>query len=221
MPRVKQEKITLGLDPARPRAETVVYTNYDNKADRYGAEPQGGRFWIGLPGIMSEVIGKREVRGKTQEAARKAFMDVLEKFKNIKVETRKVILYQIHCRRKAGDSRWSSDFGYEIKIWAGVYIETVALSGSGIGRYSYEEVNSTLKYPGSCSEVEQARGTKFKAQVPWTEQNEAFFKWVEDRMNGLINALADIAEPAKLIESINSGKLLPLGRSDTAGVEDA
>ena len=74
----------------------------------------------------------------------------------------------------------------------------------------------SLGFPGEYSVSSRTNsGSKcFEKQVPWTEKNEAFFKWVADNMARLIDGLISIESPEKMVEAINAGRLLPLGNSD-------
>ncbi len=208
MPRVKQIKMCLGLNPATEDELTVVNIEYYNGRD----EPENGRFYVKLPQVLADALGQKLAEGKTQHAAFEAFETCLKRFKSLKTERHRVILYDIHVEpHPKHDSRYHDPSGLEVKIWAAAYEEIISISGAGDRRYNYEPRESSLKYYGVPFEVRHSRQERIADQVPWTEKNEAFFKWIEDQLNALIYALADIAEPAKMIETINAGRLLPLG----------
>lgn len=211
---VKQTKMRLELNPAKPWEETVVKVHYDNSgAGRYAHEPEGGRFYVKLPPIVADALGQTEARGETHQVAFWAFEACLKRFRNLKTEVNRVILYEIILRpNPEAENRSSWDAGYKVDIWAGTYEETAAVSGNDMRRHHYEKMESSLSYPGEASHINRSDGDKWEDQVPWTEKNEAFFKWVEISMNQLVTALGEIKSPEKLIETINSGKLLPLGR---------
>ncbi len=222
MAKVKQTKMQLGLDPSKPRLETVVYTNYDNGTRGRSSFDREKRFYIKLPQIMADALGQNEVRGKTQEEAMKLFEEVIEKFKALKTEKSKVILYQISvCPDPRTDADWRdrNGKGMSISVWAGLYEETVMTSGAGGKRYSYEKIEPALPYDGEPSGLSSGWGwrdaKRFERQVPLTEANESFFRWVGDNMSKLIAALAEIESPSNLIEAVNAGRLLPLGVSKT------
>lgn len=222
MAKVKQTKMQLGLDPSKPRLETVVYTNYDNGARARSGFDRENRFYIKLPQVMADALGQNEVRGKTQEEAMKLFEEAIEKFKALKTEKSKVILYDISVYpnpREVVGFR-SSGRGLQISVWAGLYEETVTISGSGGKRYSYEKIEPALPYDGEPSGLNSGWGwrdaKRFERQVPLTEANESFFRWVGDNMSKLIAALAEIESPINLIEAVNAGRLLPLGTSSNA-----
>ncbi len=93
--------------------------------------------------------------------------------------------------------------------------ETVAISGNGAKRYSYEKIDSSLEYNGEADGIHvgwmRQEAKQFQHQVPLTEANEAFFKWIEVNMGNLIKALSELESPTKLIEMVMAGRLLPLG----------
>jgi len=212
LPRVKQEKMMLGIDPLKPRAETIVYTYYDNEPDQMYRTGVTKRFYIKLPQVVADTLGITEVREVDQATCRVSFMETIDKFKNLTTETNKVIVYEIKVEpHPKSSNRPSWQTNLSVNVWASAFIETVAVSGTGQRRYSYEPVESSLTY--SDEKPFSRAGEKRVSQVPWTERNEAFFKWVEVNMRELINRLAEIEDPAKMIETINAGLLLPLGSS--------
>ncbi|GAJ20552.1 unnamed protein product, partial [marine sediment metagenome] len=56
-------------------------------------------------------------------------------------------------------------------------------------------------------------GERSEHQIPWTKANEAFFFWLKERMEDLIERLHELRESSKLIETIAAGRLLPLGET--------
>ena len=214
MAKVKQTKMQLGIDPDRPRLETVVYTNYDNGSRK------DLRFYIKLPHVVADALCKTEVRAKSQEEVMELFKQAISQFKELKTETSKVILYEITLNPHPNSDRPGfTAVGLEIKVWAGTYQETVAISGVGTKRYSYERIESSLSYEGESLGLHgwtRREGKQFTRQVPLTEQNEAFFRWIQENMTKLIAALAEIESPSKLIEMVMAGRLLPLGVSSNA-----
>lgn len=212
MARVKQEKMRLEIDPARPRAETIVYTHYNNDEMRGYSAKEAERFSIKLPQVVADALGITEVRDADQATVRSRFLEAIGKFKNLKTETNRVIVYEIKVEphpRSSNRPSWQTNLS--VDVWAGAFIETVAVSGTGQRRYSYEPAKSSLTY--SDEKPFSRAGEKRVSQVPWTERNEAFFKWVEVNMRELINRLAEIEDPVKLLEAIDAGRLLPLGNS--------
>ena len=217
MAKIKQFKSRLELNPNKLWEETVVYICYDNQSRRGYYEDEKPRFYVKLPLVVAGSLGIAEVRGTTQETAEKAFMEAIEKFKSLKTEINRVILYEIAVEPKPGEGRSASWItGYKVNVWAGCYEETVAIAGDGGRRYSYQASESSLGFPGEYSlSSRTSNGSKrFDKQVPWTEKNEAFFKWVADNMARLIDGLISIESPEKMVEAINAGRLLPLGNSD-------
>lgn len=215
--KIQQRKMQLKLDPSRPWKETVVYINYDStdrRTETYSRKIPEKRFYIDLPQVIADSLGYETSRGNTQEEAFEEFEADLERFRNLKTERSRVILYEIKIDP---DPDESSHFvsGYSVKVWAGTYEETIAISGNDDRRYSYEPIESALKFPGDPPfSFRRGGGERQKCQIPWSKQNEAFFTWVDWRMVGLVARLAEIRSPDQLIESINAGRLLPLGQQD-------
>jgi len=219
--KVKQTKMRLELDPARPYKETVVeicYDSTDKNTVTYKRVIPEHRFYVKLPQVVADSLGFATSRGDTQEEALKAFENDLERFRKLKVERNRVILY--HINANPDTKRGKTNIGYMVDVWAGTYIETVCIDGAGLKRYSYEAVESSIDYSNankgsylynfaSCSYTPRD-GMCAKNQVPWTEQNEAFFIWVQLRMAELVARLAEISEPEKMVEAISAGRLLPL-----------
>lgn len=222
MAKVKQTKMKLEIDPARPYVETIVNTCYDNGSRSRGLYSnlhgdQEKRFYIKLPQVVADALGKEEVRGNTQEEAMKLFKAAIEEFKRLKTERNKVILYEIALDPdpRADSNNRQTHIGFRITVWAGAYEETVAISGNGAKRYSYEKIDSSLEYNGEADGIRvgwmRQEAKQFQHQVPLTEANETFFKWIEVNMGSLIKALSEISSPSKLIEMVMAGRLLPLG----------
>lgn len=224
MAKIKQKKMRLGLNPNRSYQETVInicYDSTDRSTETYRRHIPDKRFYIKLPQVVADALGEQEVRGNDQSDVVKVFEDAIERFKNLKKEVNRVILYDIkvgpHPNEEKKKDYWYSRSGIEIKVWAGTYQETTAIAGDGIRRYSYEHIESSVDFLGtgkdSGTNPTTRDGERYGRQVPWTEQNEAFFVWVKERMTGLVAHLAELQEPDTLIEAISAGKLLPLGSS--------
>lgn len=216
--KVKQQKMKLGLDPRQPHLETVVavcYDSTDRRTESYNRPIPQKRFYVKLPQVVADALGHGTSRGNTQEEALKAFETDLETFRKLNVEHNRVIVYRIDLYPEPDKKRgeWnSSGVGYKVDVWAGTYEETVCIDGAGNKRYSYESIASPLTYPKPAwaSNINRANGERDAHQIPWTEQNEAFFIWIRDRMAELVARLAEIRDPDKVIETINAGRLLPL-----------
>lgn len=225
MARVKQQRLKLGLNPAREYEETVVYINYDNRDEGRsyysgGRSLQEGRFFIKLPELVADSLGIKEVRDQSQESVMKKFWDAIKQFKCMKQEKRKVIVYQISV---GPDPTLSSSMqfmnrhyghGLMVKVWADTFEETVAIAGDGVTkRYSYEHIEGPLNYPNTDTHITSRAGDRQDSQVPWTEENEKFFLWIRDGMQTLIDKLIEIKKPEELELFINAGRLLPIGSS--------
>lgn len=218
--KVKQMKISLELNPGKRGEQTVVFINYDNVDKRGYGDSEKNRFYVLLPQVVADALGVKETRGSTQEDAYKNFLEAIEKFKKIKTEQNRVILYEISINPDPAQERRYPGYhgyggaGYDARVWARTYEETVCIDGTGGKRYSYEPVESPVKYPGEPPhKLDSHEGKKFEAQVPWTGPNEKFFVCIGEHLNGLITRLDEIRSPDKMIEAINSGRLLPLGSS--------
>ncbi len=222
MTKIKQVKLRLNLNPDRPYQETVVnicYDSTDRHTEHYHRPIPEQRFYIKLPQVVADSLGLADVRGDNQVDVMGNFNQAIERFKKLETETNRVILYKFeieplpegHPNRK--EYHHSSNQNLQVRVWAGTYEETVCIAGDGTRRYSYEHIDSDLIYPGQdfYNPSRWSDGKRFEKQLPWTEQNECFFKWILVRMVELVNALADVHEPDKLIEAINAGRLLPLG----------
>ncbi len=212
MAKIKSIKMKLELDSTKPYLETTVnicYDPTDRHTSNYSRKVPDKRFYIKLPQIVAAAVGKEDSRGNTQEEALKSFEDDLKSFRERKIEHNKVIIYTISITPDKTRSYNTGD-GWGVNVWAETFDETVLTDGLGKKRYSYEKIESVLKYPGSIS-MGFRDAKRFDNQVPWTEQNEAFFLWVGDRLADLVARLAEIKTPEKLIETVNAGRLLPLG----------
>lgn len=219
MPRVKQTKMRLELDPGKTSAETIVYVEYDNQDTRFDWGKPKGRFFVKLPPVVATALGKTEVRAEDQDKAMDAFNEAIALFKQMKTERSKVILYSFTMfpdprQDKEHQKYWSGGNGIRVEIWAGIYEEVVAISGDGSKRYSYEPIEPGLPYDGDYYHRTSRDTNRIEFQVPLTDENVAFFTWVASSMTALIARLAEMNNPAHLIESINAGKLLPLGRAE-------
>ena len=224
MAKIKQIKTRLELKGRDDRSETIVYINYDNTENRsMYQEQKTDRFFIKLPQVVADTMGINEVRSKDQLSVYALFKETIEKFKHLKTETNRVILYRFESEpadRKNSWSSWSS--GYKIVVWAGTFIEVVSISGNGECRYSYEKIDSPINYPSENLHSELPNsGEKAKMQVPWNETNEKFFAWVQVCMETLVNQLHGIKEPEALIDSINAGRLLPMGGTPEPTIQKA
>lgn len=226
MAKIKQVKKRLDINPDRSYQETVVnicYDSTDRRTETYRRHIPQQRFYIRLPQVVADALGVTDVRGDNQVDVMERFDEAIERFKKLKTEVSRVILYKFeveplpegHPKRK--EYHHSSNQNLQVRVWAGTYEETVCIAGDGARRYSYEHIESDLLYPGQdYSGPEQHRdGRRFNHQLPWTKQNEAFFQWIMASMTKLVDALAELYEPDKLIETISAGRLLPLGNQPT------
>lgn len=217
MAKIKQVKMRLGLNPDREYQETVVnicYDSTDRRTENYHRPIPEHRFYIKLPQVVADALGTADVRGDNQVDVMEKFNIAIEQFKKLDTEVNQVILYSFIVDPSPGDqSKYRS--AYRVVVWAGTFEETVAISGDGQRRYSYEAVeDDPLDFPGAeyySPSRSRQDGRRYDCQVPRTERNEQFFIWVGDRMGDLVTALTSLKDHDKLIDAINSGRLLPLG----------
>jgi hypothetical protein len=212
MAKIKQFKQRLQLNGPNDYKETVVEICYDNSKQRYETK---GRFFIKLPKIVADAMGITEVRAADQDKVIDVFDETLKNFKALQTETNMVILYQIDTSSAARENSWNSGWnGIMVRVWAGTFKETVSISGAGAKRYSYEPVESSLKYPFHPNAGLIPRdGEKTDYQIPWTPENEKFFLWVQTSMTALADQLQVLRKTDALIETINAGRLLPMGKT--------
>lgn len=215
--KVKSMKMRLELDPTIPWKETTVSVNYDptdEKTRHYGKPVPEHRFYINLPQVVADALGRKDSRGDTQEEAIAAFKADLDTFRQLHTEKNKVILYEIKTNPSTDDKYPYR--GYKVDVWAGVFNETVMIDGADNRRYSYEPLESSIKFPQGSNpfRLHNWEGKREKNLIPWSKRNEAFFVWVAERMADLVNRLDALRVPDNLIETISAGRLLPLGQSN-------
>ncbi len=219
MAKILQTKMRLGLNPEKPWEETVVAVCYDATTERtrtYSRKVPDERFYVKLPKGVADALGEVDARGKDQAEAMVRFEEAIARFKKMKTEVNQVILYKFNVEPKPkGDESGYFQGNYEVKVWAGVYEETVAIAGDGNKRYSYLAVASEVNFAGKetwgyCG-PRSDRGARWDCQVPYTEQNKVFFLWIKTRMKELIDRLYELQTPDILIETISAGRLFPVG----------
>ncbi|GAI72517.1 unnamed protein product [marine sediment metagenome] len=222
MAKIKQMKMRLGLNPDRPYQETVVAIYYDatdRHTEQYNRPIPEHRFYIKLPQIVADALGVPDARGNDQAKALENFEALIDKFKRLKTETHKVILYSFDVDPEPGKDYW--DGSHRVVVWAGTFKETVLIAGDGARRYSYERLKSNINFDYNEEKDSYERyymgrkeeGERSEHQIPWTKANEAFFLWLKERMEELIARLHELRQSRKLIEAISAGRLLPLGSS--------
>ncbi len=221
MAKIKQVKMALGLNPLRPYLETTVAINYNSTDGRTSTyrrpvPSDNERFFIKLPKVVADALGVDQAKASDQDAVVVKFKELIEQYKYLDTEVNKVILYTIDVDPKPGDKKSAFSPGHlKVVVWAGTYEETVATAGDGGKRYSYARVESPVNFAelDEFDRYNPARrhANRFDGQVPWTEQNAAFFVWIKDNMTLLIERLHDLKQPDNLVEAIQAGRLLPLG----------
>ena len=226
MAKVKQIKMKLGLNTKRPWLETVVAINYDStdrqtSTYRRPVPPDSERFFIKLPQVVADALGMEKAKAGDQDEVVVRFKELIEQYKRLDTVVNQVILYTIEVSPKPGGKVTAfSDGTRRVIVWAGTYEETVAIAGDGGERYSYARVESPVHFTGDADgkhyfdpvlRRSSRDAARFDTQVPWNEQNEAFFVWIKDNLTLLIERLHELENPDNLIETISAGRLLPLG----------
>ncbi len=223
MAKIKQVKMRLGLNPAKDWLETVVAINYnatDRNTETYRrpVPSTDERFFINLPKTVADALGVDKAKASDQKEVVVKFLELIEQYKNINTEVNRVILYKINVSPEPREKESAFDAGFrKVSVWAGTYEETVATAGDGGKRYSYTRIESPVNF-AELDEKDWHNHTgrnadRFDKQVPWTEQNAVFFIWIKENMTLLIERLHELEQPDLLIETINAGRLLPLGES--------
>lgn len=223
MAKIKQQKMRLGLDLRRPHEETVVAVCYDSTdthtANYFKKVPTDGRFYINILQVVADSLGIKEVRAIDQDAVIVKFLEIIERFKQLKVEKNRVILYAFDYSPKPSERRDYFSGNYKIEIWAGTFEETVATAGDGAKRYSYERIESDVNYELGTSHnynnPNRHGSIKYNNQVSLNDQNERFFIWLKNSMENLITRLSEIDNPERLLELVSACRLLPLGSVTT------
>ncbi len=212
--------------------EFVVEIHYDTGGRGDAAQSKAknnpeGRFYVPLPQVMQDALHTERVYGKDEDGALQAFRDALTSYRGIDIVERSVILYEfnIQPRDEAKDTRPSfmrmgRPSSVRVDVFAACYTERTSTAGDGRIRVTYYRQESSLTYPSWHERYDKVYrdGDKEEHQVPWTEKNEQFFKWIETRLRELAGALEDIESPDNLIDMAESGHLLPLGNRQ--GTED-
>jgi hypothetical protein len=135
--------------------------------------PKSQDFSAKLPGFMS-IPGNdlRNVTGKTQKEAEKAFDEAVKKFLQASKTIRKVIIFDIH----------KDDQSFTLRV--AVANETT-ISADTTSTSSYEILQSSLK----SSYIPYVRE---KAQtVEWSPEMEAFFAGLQARVDHIVQILAE------------------------------
>jgi hypothetical protein len=211
MAKISQREMKLNLDPSRPSLKTkvaVYYDSTDKTTANYARKVPDKRFYVKLPKVVADCLGRAESRGGTQEEALVQFEKDLDAFRNTSREQNKVIIYSIRLSpnptKDAGVEIVNT--GYSITVNAEVFEETVTTDGSGSKRYSYESVSSTLKYPKVDFYITtNTWGKREERQIPWSEKNEKFFLKLAKDLSAMITWLSEMTDPEKLIAAIGSG----------------
>lgn len=190
--------------------------------------PRDGGFSIDLPDQVTQILQQDSVNGKTDEETEKAFRDAMQRFKEAKTVSRKVIVYTIefdvrfcdeeghikHYQPAPGIKEASSD-RVGLRLMAAVCtehrttVDVVGRSGKEPEvRCYYEHIDSSLpfKYEGRWRSY---GGPKVNV-IDWTPDREAFFKDIIDKLHVLILKIAEVCQsPDYLLDWLEEGRLLP------------
>lgn len=214
MAKIKQTKMRLELDPAKPGKETVVnicYDSTDRNTEQYSRPIPEERFYIKLPQIVTDALGYEKVTANDQAEVMVRFEKAIKKFKCLESEVNRIIVYEFSVDPSPGEKDASWRTGYKVYIMFGTYDETVMTAGDGNKRYFYEWVESNVASGGEQGCHTRSDGKRISKQVPFNDKNASFFLWIKKNMLCLIKSLYELEQPDKLIETIHAGRLLPLG----------
>ena len=225
MSKVKQRKMRLGIDPQRPYQETVVAVNYDSRKHRASYGIYGGKeedFYITIPAIIADALGQKEVRAESVEACFKAFNEIIKRFETVRTEKSKVILYLVETSAGTGTVKeYYRDYSmYSVRFVAGIFTETVMISGTEQKRYNYEPAGDLKGYEqfhfavtGYTSDGEK----RYEEQVPWSLEAEAYFTRLAGRLQQLVDRMIELKDTEVLMKEIPAGKPLVTGQADLVG----
>lgn len=177
-----------------------------------------GIFSAKLPQRVTEILGYDKVTSDTNEDVLRKFTEAIEEYKSARTTTRKVIAYDFNCAAKEFTANDGTDHEYHemgfveglgLSVWAVVCEESVRTMGDDKQRYDYEEL------PSSIPDVlrPQARNVNSHREqaehiIDWTQDREDFFVRLAGIMQEMIARLKSFEKPDKLIERIDSGRLL-------------
>ena len=212
MATVKTEKIYIG-----GRIEFIKKVNCDS----------AGRFSIKLPGEWVEILEYTHVYAGSLADVEKAFDKARKDFTDANTTTRKVILYKIECtahiEEGTGENRrYLYDIdqvhfcnGVAIDFGAGVYEEQEIRKPSGDCTYKYVFLESSIPLQNHILDVKPHSGwDRAENQMPWTEEREKFFAYIATAMHKMVLQLSEVQEKDKLLEFIDSGRLLGSGKGE-------
>lgn len=214
MAKIKQVRMKLELNPERPYQETVINIYYDatdRETETYSRKIPEKRFYIKLPQVVADALSIADARGNDQAEVMERFVECLDKFKTLKTEVNRIIVYRFEVRPHPDDKVSPYDYSYSVGISCATYEETIMTAGDGVKRYSYKWMESEVNIGQEFNSMTPNDGKRAEKQVPWNEKNTAFFIWIKTSMKELIRQLYELEQPDKLIETINTGRLLPLG----------
>jgi len=217
MAKIKQIKMRLEIDQSHPWKETVVnicYDSTDRRTEGYNRPIPSERFYIQLPQVVADALGYDKVRAKDQDEVMVRFKGALEQYKCMATEVNRVIVYKFDVDPKPDGKTSLWDYGYKVSISVGAFEETVMTAGDGSKRYSYEWIDSEFNIGEKYGNRSRNDGKREDRQVPWNEKNAAFFLWIKENMKLLIERLYELEQPESLIETIQAGRLLPLGSGE-------
>ena len=203
------------------KTESISYRGLPNDERDYGLkcfqkdvwlDNKTGQFSAKLPEPVAEYLGIKEVRGMTLAEVETAFANMVKAYEEAEVTEKKIIMYAFSYRRDPDTGGYGFYQGIVLCVSAGVFIEQEIRAHSGLVVYKYNHVPSSLnefyRYHGET----HGPDTKQKEnQVPWTEEREAFFLYIQTNMEKLIDMLKNLEAPEHLLNFMDTGKLLPIG----------
>lgn len=183
-----------------------------------------GRFSIKLPEEWHETLGYAHVYAESLEKVETAFDKAQKDFTDANTTTLKVILYKIECAAdiregKGENSRHLYDThqvhfhnGAAIDFGAGVYEEQTVHKPSGDCTYKYIFAESSIPLQPHMLDLKPHTGwQRAENQMPWTKERERFFAYISTAMHKLIMQLSEFEDKDKLLDCIDSGRLLTEG----------
>lgn len=201
MPKIKSEAIRIG----------GVSCLREVKVDSHGF------FSAKFPSFMVDVVGKEAATGHSLTACLEMWQAKVLEYEKAKTVPSKVILYQFeaNCFVEGPDGirlkQLSFSPGTGLALACGVY-EELKITLERSTRYEYKELKSSIPAGFSMRDAMNRRGgeNRWRTQVPWTPEREAWFLGLCNALIGLVRKLDAIANNGekKLLEAITKGRLL-------------
>ena len=217
MPKVKTESITY-------RGQPTSEHDYGRKCFQRDIwlDNKTGRFSAKLPDAVAAFLGVDNVRGgvfgMTLAEVIGAFDGMIKAFEEAEIIEKKVIMYEFSFRRDPDGGGYGFYQGVVLCVASSVFTEQEIRAHSGLVVYKYLPVASSLNPFYAFRGEEHGPDTKRKLnQIPWTEERESFFLYIQTNMERLIDMLKSLEEPDKLLNFVDTGRMLPIGTTEGKG----